>query len=586
MHKKTLTLLLLLGGLSFPAVGQGLPSPEQVVKDVRANLNSKKTWASVELYGRWDMDHEKVSKAFPPDTAKHPFECKTAKDENGAHMEYKGLAIYRKSGPDSWIFNRLFFFEDATKMVGGKGVAKDELFRIAFDALRDCKRTRAFRLRANRVTHVDSLVIPDDPQFKQVTADRIEFLATITYDEATRRSGKTGIQKRSGTFLVTAVRKNGAWVMLSSRRKGELTDLGFTPVPSQTLKRAPSLADVDLESIYGANSQEMKAPELPSSDVLKAAVIRHYNSGPRQFEALFGSRKADEVTEVESVTPAPFREGADVDPAGFVLQVELVFRSVTGYGSNFKLVRVRRVAQCTFKKTADGYTVAQCRPVQNTEKTLETISADTAQVKTLPRAKSILTSGGRLDPTGGSDSSATTARNSTPSAGAPAATLDTPSAKDVVVALHRTVDASPKNFGIILGQDMAKKVVDIKKVTPMMKSMSRVDRKSVQVTLTMEFTWKRFDNVLMASRRQYDVKVKVHPKGGWYVTGARQRGREQEMGKVNTDRKAVAAMPLYVARDAKLAKKPKAPAKPSPRRPRPARRPKAPRGLGGLIGGR
>ncbi len=583
MHKKALALVMFLG-LSLPAVGQGLPTPEQVVKDVRANLNSKKTWDSVELYGRWDMDHEKVGKAYPPDTAKHPFECKTAKDANGAHMEYKGLAIYRRAGPDSWIFNRLFFFEDATRMVGGKGMSKEALFKIAYDALRNVKRTRAFMLRANRVTHVDALAIPDDDQFKQITADTIEFLAQITYDEAIRRGGKSGIQKKSGTFLITAVKKNGTWVMRSSRRKGELRDLGFTPVASQTLKRAPSLADVDLESIYGSNRQEMTAPELPSSDTLRTAVINHYNTGARQFEALFGSRKADEVTEVESVSPAPFREGADIDPENFVLQVELVFRSVTGYGSNFKLVRVRRVAQCTFKKTANGYVVAQCRPVQNTEKTLETISADSAQVKPLPRARSILDNGGRLDPTGGSDVAATAAQNSTSSTGTSAATPDTPTAEDVVVALHRTVDASPKNFGIILGQDMAKKVVDIKQVTPQMKSMGRVDRQSVQVTLTMDFTWKRFDNVLMLSRRQYDVKVKVHPKGGWYVTGARQRGREKELGKTNSDRKAVAAMPLYVNRPAKLAKKPKPPTKPAPRRPRPVKRPRVPRGLGGLIG--
>ncbi|HGY90157.1 MAG TPA: hypothetical protein ENK43_03175 [Planctomycetes bacterium] len=583
MHKKTLALFLLLG-LSLSAWGQGLPKPEQVVKDIRANLNSKKTWDSVELYGRWDMDHEKVGRAYPPDTAKHPFRCQTGKDDDGAFMKYAGLAIYRRSGPDSWIFNRLFFFEDATEMVGGKGMSKDALFKIAYDGLRNVKRTRAFKLRADRITHVDALVIPDDPKFKQVTADRIEFLAQITYDEATRRSGKSGIQKKSGTFLITAVRQNGQWVMRSSRRKGVLSDLGFTPVPSQTLKNAPSLADMDLESLYGSNSQEMKAPELPSREALRTAVINHYNAGAKQFEALFGSRKADEVTEVESVTPAPFRDGADIDPAHFTLQVELVFRSVTGYGSNFKLVRVRRVAQCTFEKTANGYVVAQCRPVQNTEKTLETVSADSAQVKPLPRAKSILQGGGRLDPTGGSDAPVSTAQSSGPSSSTPAATPPAdPTAKDVVAALRRTIDASAKNFGIILGQDMAKKVVDIKEVTPLMKSMTRVDRQSVQVTLTMEFTWKRFDNVLMASRRQYDVKVKAHPKGGWYVTGARQRGREQEVGKVNTDRKAVAAMPLYVARDAKLAKKPKPPIRPAPRRPHPPKRPKAPRGLGGLI---
>ena len=584
-------VVLLSAVMTSMAFAQGLPKDDQVLADVKEHLSKKKTWATVELRYKWQLEHDKVYKTQPPDMAKRSFRCETTKTAEGVYTEYAGLAIYTRSGPDSWIFSRLFFFENATKMHGTSAPSQDELFKICYEGLRTNHRTRAWGVvDSRRVTHVDSISFPEELEFKQVSAKKMEFLVELTFDQATRRSGKTGVQKLTGTFKVTAMKKGDQWSM-RARRKGEFKELSWNLVPEQTLKRAKSLADVDLDEMYGESKMEMKAPELPSTDTLKAAVQAYYNKGAREFDKLFGNRKSEEVTEVESVRVAEFRKDVDVNPDEFILQVEFIFRSVTGYRNNLKWVRVRRVAQCNFVKTAQGYAVKHGRPVANTEKTLETISADSGVASQKKRAKDIFASGGNMNPTGGSPVTAQSQSSQGQGQGqseaqSQPAEAAMPTAEEITKAFKITVDHSAKNFAGVLGNDMAKKVVDIESVTPDMRTIQRVDRQSVQLTITIDFTWKRFDNVLMKSRRHYDIKVKESPKGGHFVSGARQRARERELAKVSKDRNRVKQMPLYVEKEGKLVKQKKEPApRPAPRKPsRKAR--EAKKIIGGLLGGR
>ena len=541
-----LTMFATLAGVTL---AQGLPSEKKTLADIRSALNQKKTWAEVKLYNRWELERDKALPHQPFDMAKHPFSCRTAKDKKGVYTEYKGLAIYVRSGPDSWLFNRLFFFEDATRMVGAKEPSRDDLFRIAYEGLRTNAKTRAWgTVRSDSIVHVHSIKIPKKNEFKR-TAKKMEFLAEIVFDEAQARGRDTGVVTKSATFRVTAVMQGKTWVMRNARRQGEFKETGFRAVPKQTLRRAKSLADVDLDSMYGKNSLSMEAPKLPTTDEIRKAFVAYYNRDAKHFDKLLGSNKAGSITEIESVEPEPFQEGDDVDPADFFLRLKVQYRMVTGRRNHMKLVRAERRYQARFKQEGGTLALTEGRPVPSTERELEVLLADNARALSMKTAKAILAEGKSLEPTGGSKTTAAGTQSGSageqPSTEAGAAT---PTADEIVGAFKLTIDHSPKNLDAVLGRDMSKKVIDIEKVTPNMQTLKRVDRERVQVTVTMVYTWKRFDNILLRSQRQYDIVVKARSQGRYSVTGSKERGRERELGKANSDRAAVAAMPLYVAK--------------------------------------
>lgn len=584
--------LLAIALLAAASLAQ-LPDIDEVRKDAEANLSKKRTWTA-STYGVWDMDHEKVAEVYPPDTAKHPFSATSNEDEDGVHTELKGLVIYRRAGENAWTFNRIFVFEDSVERIGAKQLDEHALFEIARDGLaRNKLRERTFpSLRATGVTHVHSITVPDDADIRQASDTKMEFNVEIEFDWADKRGRRHLVERKRGLFRVTAMRVDGKWKLRSAGRKGEFSVLESREISESEYQRMPRLEDTDLAEMFGsvhAAVREAAAP--PAPEELEKAFVASYSASARQLSRLLGQPIGDFV-EIEAVKAEPFPDGAERPEGRFSHRVEVRFTKRTGYRrAAWKIVRCVRTYSVSFVFGGAAVEVEHGRP-SGREQEVGTVVADARAAAEAVMLTQRYERGMSVAPTGGA-----AAQPAAPATGAPKDPATTPAPKPaatltdarIVESFRKTIDAGRKNFDGVMGRDMSKKVVDVEDVKVASGTLEAFDGGIFQVMIDVRWTWKRFDDVLMRSERRYLVKLSPSKSGGHYVSASRGRAREKELGKVNSNRQEVAAMPLYTAKKAVLIKQPK----PEPQsRPRPRRRPRrrddepGPRkALRGLLGG-
>ena len=108
--------LLLLSFLSFSGLAHAqYPSQSTLLADVKKQ--SPDEFVTITPEGSWSMFHDKVPDWQAPDACRHQVNIVGKKKADGSFWTYSGLAIYAKAG-NSFVFNRLFLIEDATKLNG------------------------------------------------------------------------------------------------------------------------------------------------------------------------------------------------------------------------------------------------------------------------------------------------------------------------------------------------------------------------------------------------------------------------------------------------------------------------------------
>jgi len=303
----------------------GIPDSDDVLDDIQSRLSSAKDWEDVELVGEWQFTHEKTMTTGLPDTAKRTFTAETEKGDDGAWMSYKGLAIYRRSGPESWVFNRLFFFENSTTYHSTSKPSAAELVAVVEKSLREHANSTAWRtFELGKIAHIYSINVPNENSFTQNAADQASFDAVIEYDKILRKK----IARERVNIQIKANQDKGGWNIWLVQTKG-----GRKQISEDTrnidYNKVPRLTTATFDSLYGPNLKAER-PILvtitkPTKKQIQEAFKKTVDFNINNYKGILGDNIAQRLVGFEKLT-TDMTTLRRIDPSTFNVRTTLTYQ--------------------------------------------------------------------------------------------------------------------------------------------------------------------------------------------------------------------------------------------------------------------
>jgi len=343
-------LLTILSLLSISIKAQ-YPSASTLLADVKKQNSNE--FVTITPVGSWNMFHDKVPDWQQPDACRHEVNIVGKKNADGSYWTYNGLVIYSKVG-SSFVFNRIFFNEDATRLNGLK-IPDNEYFKKIFmsklESKDDMLMTINYELKNAKAFY--GFEMKNTPKISGNGNDLFAlFVVEVTLDllNGSRLEKKiVPIEikaKKSGSDFIFqhAMKKNDGKIIdskdLGSSDAGEnLESYGFS---SNSLN-----SFIKTNNSY-AKSEGDNGNELPNDKDIMENMDNTFLKSADNFAILFGPKGASMMTEVKFIK----KEIKTIDGNNFKCSftVQYVFNNENSKEMTFKVITAERDLETSFVK--------------------------------------------------------------------------------------------------------------------------------------------------------------------------------------------------------------------------------------------
>ena len=342
--------LIILTILSISMKAQ-YPSTSTLLSDVKKQNSTE--FVTITPVGSWNMFHDKVPDWQQPDACRHEVNIIGKKKADGSYWTYNGLVIYSKAA-SSFIFNRIFFNEDATSL-NGLNIPDNEYFKKLFmsklESKDDMLMTMNFELKNAKAFY--GFEMKNTPKISGSGNDLFAlFVVEVTLDllNGSRLEKKIvpieiKANKSGSDFIFQhAMKKNDGKIIdskdLGSSDAGEnLESYGFSSDNLNSfIKTSNSYAKAD-----GDNGNE-----LPNDKYIIETMDNTFLKSADNFAILFGPKGASMMTAVKFIK----KEIKTIDANNFkcTFTVQYVFNNENSKEMTFKVITAERDLETSFVK--------------------------------------------------------------------------------------------------------------------------------------------------------------------------------------------------------------------------------------------
>jgi hypothetical protein len=342
-----LNILILL---SFTLKAQ-YPSTSTLLADVKKQNSAE--FVTITPVGSWNMFHDKVPDWQQPDACRHEVNIVGKKNNDGSYWTYNGLVIYSKVG-SSFVFNRIFFNEDATSLNGLK-IPDNEYFKKIFmsklESKDDMLMTMNFELKNAKAFY--GFEMKNTPKISGNGNDLFAlFVVEVTLDLL----NGSRLEKKIVPIQIKANKSGSDFIFQHAMKKndGKLID-------SKDL--GSSDAGENLES-YGFSSNSLNSfiktnnsyaisegdngNELPNDKDIIENMDNTFLKSADNFAILFGPRGASMMTAVKFIKKEV--KAIDVNNFKCTFTVQYVFNNENSKEMTFKVITAERDLETSFVK--------------------------------------------------------------------------------------------------------------------------------------------------------------------------------------------------------------------------------------------
>lgn len=342
--------LLLLSFLSFSGLAHAqYPSQSTLLADVKKQ--SPDEFVTITPEGSWSMFHDKVPDWQAPDACRHQVNIVGKKKADGSFWTYSGLAIYAKAG-NSFVFNRLFLIEDATKL-NGLAIPDNAYFKKLFldklEAKDDMLLTMNYELK--NATGFYGFEMKAAPK---ITGNGDNLMALYVVEVTLDLPNGTRLEQKKVPVEVRATKSGNGFVFTHALKKSDGAILSTKEMGnSATIDQLPRYGfDEGSLAAFTRTGQSYATPAgsngegMPSDQQLIGLMEKTFLGNAENFAVLFGPKGASLITSV-GFTKKETRQ-ASADQLTAVFTVEYVFFNENAQEQSFKVITAQRDLQTSF----------------------------------------------------------------------------------------------------------------------------------------------------------------------------------------------------------------------------------------------
>lgn len=202
--------------------------PSTLLADVKKQ--NPKEFITVTPVGNWLMTHDRIPDWQPHNACQHEVSITGAKQPDGTYWTYQALAIYHKAG-NTFVFNRLFIIEDATKL-NGVNLPDNDFFLNLF--LTELKARNPMLMAMNyELKKAVGFYAFDIEKTPKITGSGTKLFAEYVVEVTLDLPNGLQVEKRKVPIYVKADQKDGRFVFNHARKKND------GPVLSQKSYQTP-----------------------------------------------------------------------------------------------------------------------------------------------------------------------------------------------------------------------------------------------------------------------------------------------------------------------------------------------------------
>ncbi len=342
--------LLLLSFLSFSTLAHAqYPSQSTLLADVKKQ--SPDEFVTITPEGSWGMFHDKVPDWQAPDACRHQVNIVGKKNADGSFWTYSGLAIYAKAG-NSFVFNRLFLIEDATKL-NGLAIPDNAYFKKLFldklEAKDDMLLTMNYELK--NATGFYGFEMKAAPK---ITGNGSNLMALYVVEVTLDLPNGTRLEQKKVPIEVRATKSSNGFAFTHALKKSDGAILSTKEMGnSDAIDQLPRYGfDEGTLAAFTRTGQSYATPAgsngegMPNDQSLVALMEKTFLANAENFSILFGPKGASLITSV-GFTKKETRQ-ASADQLTAVFTVEYVFFNENAQEQSFKVITAQRDLQTSF----------------------------------------------------------------------------------------------------------------------------------------------------------------------------------------------------------------------------------------------
>jgi hypothetical protein len=327
------------------------PSTSTLLSDVKKQNSTE--FVTITPVGSWNMFHDKVPDWQQPDACRHEVNIIGKKKADGSYWTYNGLVIYSKT-TSSFIFNRIFFNEDATSL-NGLNIPDNEYFKKLFmsklESKDDMLMTMNFELKNAKAFY--GFEMKNKPKISGNGNDLFAlFVVEVTLDLL----NGSRLEKKIVPIEIKANKSGSDFIFQHAMKKNdgkiiESKDLGSSDA-GENLESYGFSSD-NLNSFIKTSNSYAKADgdngnELPNDKNIIETMDNTFLKSADNFAILFGPKGASMMTAVKFIK----KEIKTIDNNNFkcTFTVQYVFNNENSKEMTFKVITAERDLETSFVK--------------------------------------------------------------------------------------------------------------------------------------------------------------------------------------------------------------------------------------------
>lgn len=325
------------------------PSTGTLISDVKKQ--SPAEFETISLEGTWNLFHDKAPTWQAPDACRQQVNIVGKKKADGSFWTYSALAIYTKAGT-SYVFNRLFMIEDATRL-NGASIPDNAYFKQLFLAQLEAKDPMLLTMNyeLKNATGFYSMELKGVPK---ITGNGADFLALYTVEVTLDLPNGSRLDRKVVPIEVRAAKVGKEFIFKHALKKSdgvlqESKEMGSPDVVDQLPKFGfddGSLSAFTRTNQSYATAAGSNGAGFPSDAELVKLMEKTFLGGNDNFSILFGPNGASLITAVQFIKKETKSANGSQMKALFTVEYEFFNEKIQE--QSFKVITAQRDLETQF----------------------------------------------------------------------------------------------------------------------------------------------------------------------------------------------------------------------------------------------